>query len=111
MHLIDVDNVGLQTAQRIFDLFLNAGLRTVTKDLAVVRPVEGHLGGDDRIAAPSPQQRSTDDLLGISEAVHGRGIEEINAEIESGMDRRDRFLLFGPTPHPAADRPGTQADA
>src|SRR5207244_1187311 len=48
------------------------------------------------------------DLLGHPEPVNGRRVDQIDAAIQSGADRRDGFPGIGSAPHPTAHRPGSE---
>ncbi len=111
MDLIDVDIVGAQAAQRFIDLPQNPLAGCVSIDLAVA-PLKTHLGGDDDLRAQARgSDRFADDLLGCAEAVRRGRIDQIDALIQSGADRGDRFMLVGSAPHPAAHRPGSERHA
>ena len=58
-----------------------------------------------------PFERLAYDLLGMAEPIDGRGVDEIDAEVERVMDGGDGVLLFAAAPHPAADGPGAERDA
>src|SRR5581483_6905681 len=110
MHLIDVDAVGLQPPQRVFDFAHDALAAAVARDLAVV-PFEPDLGGDERVLAQAVGERPAHDLLGAAEAVDRRGVDDIDAVAEGRFYGCDRLRLVGPAPHPAADCPGSERDA
>src|SRR5581483_4372543 len=110
VHLIDVDAVGLEPLQRVFDLAHDALAAAVARDLAVV-PFEPDLGGDERVLAQAAGERLAHDLLGAAEAVDRRGVYDVDTVGEGGPDGRDRPGLVGATPHPAADRPSPQRHA
>ena len=111
MHLIDIDAVGPQPAQRVLDLPQDPRAAGVASDLAVL-PFQADLGGDDHVLAQAALgKRLADDLLGAAEAVDRRRVDEIDAVVERGADGGDRFRLVGAAPHPTADRPGAERDA
>ena len=62
-----------------------------------------------------PCERSPDDVLGVAEAVGGRGVDPVDPELERALDRLDRLhvLLGAPAELPAAapDRPGAEPHA
>src|SRR5262249_61828756 len=75
-------------------------------------PLEADLGGQPDLVATTPAlQRLADDLLGSSLAVRRRRVDQRDAAVERRADGADRPLLVGAAPHPAADRPRSQADA
>ena len=59
-------------------------------------------------------QRASNHLFGVAEAVDGRGIDPVDAEVEGAMDGGDRFVVVlrspGEFPIAAADGPGAEAD-
>src|SRR6266851_1554888 len=110
MDLIQIDDIGLQTAQGILGFLDDPRLAGVTKRLSVL-PVESDLGGDERALAPATRgQRLTDDFLRTPEAVDRRGIDQIDSAIQRGMDCVDSIALVAASPHPAADRPCSKRD-
>src|SRR4029077_9264558 len=68
MHLIDVDDVGLEAAKRVLELIAQPRRRGVAQELAA-SPVKPDLGGDDRTRSPSALKRLADQLLGAAEAI------------------------------------------
>ena len=110
MDLIQIDDVGLQTAQGILGFLDDPRLAGVTKRLSVL-PVESNLGGDECTLAPAAHgQRLTDDFLRTPEAVDRRGIDQINSAIQRCVDCVDGIALVAASPHPAADRPCSERD-
>src|SRR5688572_17812554 len=106
VHLKYVDVVGPQTLQARID-----GMQEVlARKTAVVRVI-AHLamrfrGDDDAVSGGAEVlQLSREDLLGDSERIHIRGIEEIDAELESlPVDGPALFLLERPlSPGPRAE--------
>ena len=111
VHLVEVDRVDAQPAQRRLR-FLDDALRAAVAKRAAVVPAEPGLGGDDgALALAVLRQRPADDLLGAAEAVHRRGVDQRDAVIERRMNGADRVRLVAAAPHPAADRPGAEPDA
>jgi hypothetical protein len=109
--LIEVDHVGLQTAQGILGLLDDPRLAGIAKRFAVL-PVQSDFGGDERVLAAAAQgQRLSNDLFRTAEAVDGRGVDQIDAAVQRGMNGADRFTLVAAAPHPAADGPRSQRDA
>jgi hypothetical protein len=87
MHLIKIDDIGLQPAQRIVDFLQDAAATGVAERLAVL-PVEACFGGDGHLRAPASQRR-TDDLLGMAEAIDRRGVDQCDAAIDRGLNGAD----------------------
>ena len=110
MHLIDVDDIGLEAAKRIFELLAEPRRRRVAQDLAA-SPVEPDLGGDDRTFSAAALKRLTDQFLGTAEAIDRRGVDEIDAVVERGVNRADRVAFLRAAPQPSADGPGAKSDA
>ena len=111
VHLVDIDVIGAQTPQRVFDLARDA-LAARVAEHASVAPLQADFGGDDRARAQSGRrQRLADDFLGAAESVDRRGVDDGDALIQRGADRLDRFLLVAAAPHPAAYGPGADGDA
>ena len=110
MHLIDVDDIGLEAAKRIFELLAEPRRYRVAQDLAA-SPVEPDLGGNDRVRSPSSLKRLADQFLGTAEAIDRRGVDEIDAVVERGVNRADRVAFLRAAPQPSADGPGAKADA
>ncbi len=111
VHLVEIDGVGLEPPQRGFGFLDDPRLAGIAKWLTVL-PVEPDLGGDvDALAPVAVRQRLADDFLGTAESVDGRGIDQIDAAIERGVDGADGVALVAAAPHPAADRPGAECDA
>ena len=82
-------------------------------DLAVLVPVALALGEDVRPVA-SALERPRHDFLGMAEAVHGGGVDPIDAAVERRVDGGDRLVVVlrspGEGPAAAADRPRADAD-
>jgi len=111
MDLVDVDDVRLQAAQRVLDLLDDAALAGVAVGF-VVLPGQTDFGRDDGpLAAAILGESPADDLLGAAEPVDRRRIDEVDTAVERRVDCLNRFILVCPTPHPTADRPGSERDA
>ena len=110
MHLIDVDDIGLEAAKRVLELVAQPRRRGVAQELAA-SPVEPDLGGYDRTRSPAALERLADQLLGAAEAIARCGVDEIDAVIERGVNGVDRVAFLGATPHHSADGPGAKPDA
>jgi hypothetical protein len=88
MNLVDVDIIRSKTSQRIVDLLHDLGAARISIDRAAA-PSQTRLGGYDGMPAPALES-DADDALGQTEAVHRRGIDQIDPPIESGADGRNR---------------------
>ena len=112
MHLIDVDDIGLEAAKRILELAAQPRRRGVAQELAAC-PVEPDLGGDDRTRSPAALERLADQLLGAAEAIARCGVDEIDAVIERGVNGADRVAFLGAAPHhpPMAQVPRPMREA
>src|SRR4029079_14351862 len=89
MHLIDVDVVGPQPAQRVLALAHDSLAARIAKNLTVT-PFQPDLGGDDRARAQTcPRDCLADNFFGATETINGCGIDESNAVFDRGSDRRD----------------------
>ena len=117
VQLVEVDAVHAQAAQRRFHLPAQAG--RVTHPAGRLRPVglvpdQATLGEDVRaVCLGHVPQRPPHDLLGVAEAVHGRGIHPVDPGLDRVPDRGYRVVVFlispGEGPAPAANRPGPEA--
>ena len=67
MHLIEIDDISAQPAQRILDLLSNAGRASVAIDSAAF-PGQPDLGGDGHVVSQRTFERLADDLLRTAEA-------------------------------------------
>src|SRR5258705_9542484 len=108
VHLVEIDDVGLQTAQGILGFLDDPRLARVTKRLSVL-PVESDLGGDEHaLASTANGQSLADDFFRTPEAIYRRRIDQIDSALERSVDRADSIVLVAAAPHPAADRPCSQ---
>src|SRR5436190_66128 len=110
MSLIDIDVVGLETFQRRVDLCQNPVAACVAKRLPLL-PVEAYFGCNHcTLAQPGAGDGFADDFFGMSEAVNRRGVDEIDAVAERGLDGSNRLAFVAAAPHPSADGPCSDAD-
>jgi hypothetical protein len=122
--LEQVDVIGAQAAQARLELvrerigprvapdreLLSARALGVEEALAArIVPAETGLRQQERALAP-PGERAADHALGVPEAVHGRGVDRVHAELERRVDRRQRALVVAAAPVPTADRPRAEGD-
>src|SRR5689334_17683293 len=111
MHLIQVDDIRAQSPQRVLELPTKARWMRVPIGRAIL-PGESRLGRDmDTFAQTARGVRLTDELLGASEAVYGRGVDEGDASFYRPANGGDRCGFTGTAPLPPADRPRAEADA
>jgi hypothetical protein len=108
VHLVQVEVVGTEPAQRCLH-----GPQDVPAGAprAVVRTVgAGHvhaeLGGEHRLVAPSPQRRADQLLRGaVRAAVDVGRVEQVDPEVECGMDHRAGTVRVHPAPEVVAAEP------
>src|SRR5271156_6990778 len=99
MDLINVYVVRAKPAERILDLLTDAGGRGISRDRSVV-PFESNFGRDENLLAISPLCNCLpDDFFGNAETVHRRRINQVDALIEGGVNRANRFSFVGAAPH------------
>ena len=90
--MIDVDIVGLETAQAV----IQTGAEFIARDVFAAEPF---LGRDDHLAAIALSDCGADNFLG---AIGFGCIDEVNAGVDSAQDKRDLIRLpfgcfrFGP---------------
>ncbi len=113
MDLIEVDDVNLQATQAVFALLADGSGRVHFGDAAVLVPAHGALGEDVR-APPFPFAESACHyFLGVADAVDGRGVDPVDAELERAVNCADRIIIVlrapSEVPARAADGPGSVA--
>ena len=98
MDLIQVDPIGLQTAQAVLDLHADptAG---VSLPVRVRAHVSVHLRREHDVVAATTQ-RLPHDLLGLAVRVDVGGIDEVDAGVERGMDDADGVVVVAVAPQP-----------
>ena len=113
---VDVDVVGAQAAQRVAQEVADGGGAAVVAGKAVVGAAQrAELHADQRLLAPARRQRVADQHLVVAHPVEVAGVEQRDAGVERGVDRRDRLgVVGGPVgarhPHAAqADRADLRA--
>jgi len=103
--LIDVDVIGSQPAQRVFDLSQDSRSAGVAEYSSAL-PLKPHLGRDEHARAKiALGECLADDFLRATKPIGRSGIDETDAMIDRFADGRDGFRLIGSAPHPTADRP------
>src|SRR5712675_617332 len=106
VHLVDINVVGSEPTQRILELLENALARGVAFDFAL-SPIDADFGGNDDAVPATILEGVTHKFFGTTKAINGRGVDQVDAQVESSMNGTDGFLLIGSAPHPTADGPGT----
>ena len=96
VHLVQVDVVGLQAAQAVLHLADEPAAR-VAAHVGVLAHLAVRLGGQHHAVA-APAQGLADDLLRLPRRVHVRGVDEVDAAVERGVDDPDALLVFGVAP-------------
>src|SRR5271154_2498285 len=108
VHLIYINVVRLETAERILKLLQNTLARGVPLDSAGA-PVDAYFGGeDDALSTTGLAHGFAHDFFRASLTVDRCGIEQIDAVIECRMNGTDGLLLLRSAPHPPADGPGAE---
>ena len=111
MTLIEIDDVGLQSAERVLDFHDNACFFRIPKWLAIL-PVEAHLCRNDcTLAAAIHRQCFSDDFLRATETIDGRCVDQSDTAVQCRVDRFDGLAFVAAAPHPPADGPSSQGDA
>jgi hypothetical protein len=96
VHLVAVDVVGLQAAQRVLDL----GHDPTPRDPALVGVVAHRapeLGGQHDVVAAA-LERLADDLLRLAGRVDVGGVDEVDAGVQRGVDDADGVVVVGVAP-------------
>src|SRR6266850_8076045 len=104
VHLVDINVVGSQATQRILELLENALARGVTFDFAL-RPVDADFGGNDNAVSATILEGIAHQFFGTTKTVNGRGVDQVDAQVECGMNGTNGFFLIRSAPHPTADGP------
>src|SRR6185312_7877734 len=88
VQVVNVDMVGLQTAETFFDLELN-GLARKPNILRLLAHLDADFGSQDDLIAPTAQKSAYDRLRGTGVVDIG-GVDEVDAALEAGVDHRCR---------------------
>src|SRR6266404_5702536 len=111
MHLIEIDDVRLEPAQGFFDFAHDPRTAGVAEHLSVP-PLEPDLACEmDTRAQIALRDGPSDDFLRMTEAVGGRGIDEVDPIVDCRANRGDRPGIVGAAPHPATNRPCSERNA
>ena len=102
-----VQHIDVQVAQAAVDPGFEI-LRAVAGHGLLRQPATG-LGRHERARAAPLLEHARDQLLGMSVAVNVRGVDEVQAGVERGMQRGHRFGIVDLAPR-RADRPSAEAD-
>ena len=96
VHLVQVDVVGLQAAQAVLHLADDPAAR-VAAHVGVLAHRAVRLGGQHHLVAAAAQGLA-DDLLRLPRRVHVRGVDEVDAAVQRGVDDPDAVLVIGVAP-------------
>src|SRR5882762_4460814 len=105
VHLVDINVVGSEPTQRILELLENALARGVAFDFAL-SPIDADFGGNDNAVSATILEGIAHQFFGTTKAVDGRCVDQVDAQVECGMNGTDGFFLIRSAPHPTADGPG-----
>ncbi len=115
----DVDMVGAEPPQARLQFGADRSRAEVAVDRLAVLLDEGAalvgvpdqpaFGDQHHLVAP-PGDGAADHLLGPAEPVGRRRVDQRDAGVERGADRLDRCGIVAAAPHPAAHRPGAEAE-
>ena len=111
VHLVQVDVVGLQPAQAVLDLADDPAAR-VAAHVGILAHLAVRLGGQHHVV-PAAAQGLADDLLRLPRRVHVRGVDEVDAAVQRGVDDPDAVLVIGVAPgaeHHRAEAVGAHLD-
>ncbi len=111
VHLVEVDGIHREATKAVFRFAANV-LQAIG-DFALLIPHQAALGEDVWLVR-SRLECACDDLLGMSQAIHGRGVNPVDAEFKRFMNRGDGIVIVlgspGKLPVATADCPGTEPD-
>ncbi len=93
MHLVKIDMVGLQAAQRRLHRLRDPAARTALV-VRIVAHGAMHLGGQHNTFAAT-LQRFADNLLRLAVAVSIGGVDEVDAEIQGLVDDTEAIVVIG----------------
>ena len=96
VHLVQVDVLSPQPAEAVFHLGHDPPPR-VAAHVGVLAHRTMRLGGKHHVVAAALQSLA-DDLLRLSRRVHIRGVDEVDAGVQRGMDDPDALGVVGITP-------------
>src|SRR3979411_1891248 len=112
MDLVNIDTIGPQSTEGIFDLFLNPSRRRITEYFSIFRPLQADFGCENRmVSAAAFRQCLAHNFLGSAKTIHCRRVNEIDALVDCMLYGGDGLGLLGTPPEPTADCPSTQTDA
>jgi len=86
VHLIDVDNVSTQPAQRILDLLVDP---SPAAERLTVAPIKTDLGSDQGLVPPNFLKCPADDFFRMTEIVDRRPIDEVDPTTDGATNRAE----------------------
>ena len=100
---VEVDVIGLQAAKALLALIHEVGKRGVAEALLANgreaalmlqgRGADAAFGGHEDLGTIQAFQRAGADLLGITGAIDGRGVNQVDAAVEHRANRRDGIFV------------------
>ena len=113
VNLIEIDSIDVQSPQAGFGFAANGGCLEVVRDLSFFIPYQTALG-ENIGARAEALQRTAYYGFRMSEAVGGRGVDPVDAAVQTGADRGDGLLVVlrtpGEFPLASADGPGSNSN-
>src|SRR5271166_6711330 len=109
MDLMQVNGGNLQALQAVFAFFADRLRRERWCNLARAIPRQNTFGKDIWLSSGPALQRPSDDFFGVTQSVHGSGIDPVYAKFQPPVNRRYgiSIILLAPGIRPAcaANRP------
>src|SRR5216117_3189207 len=113
MDLVKINGFGLQAAQAVFTLAANRISLQHVMDFPLSIPTQPTFGEDIRARTVPTRQRAGDDFFRVACAIDRRGIDPVDSQFQSAMNRRDGRVIIlstpGELPARAANGPGAEA--
>jgi hypothetical protein len=92
MNLVEVDPIGLQPTQAVIDRLDEPAPRVATA-VGSLAHLEVPLRRQHDVVSPR-SQRLADDRLGLAVGVHVRGVDEVDAGVERGVDNARAVVVI-----------------